>query len=409
MRTSYSALETYTLCPQKYKFQEIDRIPAKKSRAAVFGTRVHQSLRYMFSRDPLFPTLDEVLHDFRERWSAFAKDARERGDSADPLSPEEEALYQEAGEKMLRNFYAKNAPWNFTVLDLESRFEVLIEDPRRKETHVLAGIIDRIDKTGDGYEVIDYKTSRRMPSQADADRDLQMSIYALGISRKWPHVKPEALTLSLYFLRHGEKLSTTRSSEAAAATAREVLRTVSEIQGTLERGERFSPKPGPHCGFCPYKPVCPAWKHLYRDQGAGIRGQDELDAVVKEYFEIVKAERKNEARRAELKTKIKAYMEAEGLDRVFGEHGVMTRSVQKRYAYDAEKVRATLEPLGKWEEALAVDEKKLKTLLASLPPEVGSAIDEARVLIREFTVLAASTKPVSPPSPPPTPTDASQQ
>src|SRR3989338_7593405 len=70
MRTSYSALETYKLCPQKYKFQEIDRVPAKKSKAAVFGTHIHSSLRFMFSRDPPFPTLDEVLARFPGQFSA---------------------------------------------------------------------------------------------------------------------------------------------------------------------------------------------------------------------------------------------------------------------------------------------------------------------------------------------------
>src|SRR3989338_5960994 len=202
MRTSYSALETYKLCPQKYKFQEIDRVPAKKSKAALFGTHLHSTLKFMFSRDPLFPTLDEVLNYFREQWPPPEKIE---------VTPEEKSLYFAAGEEMLKKFYANNAPWNFNVVDLESRFEVLIEDPRRREAHVLAGRIDRIDKTEDGYEVIDYKTSRRMPSQTDVDRDLQMSLYSLGLQRRWPHVKPGESTLSLYFLKHGEKLSTKRS------------------------------------------------------------------------------------------------------------------------------------------------------------------------------------------------------
>lgn len=389
MRTSYSALETYKLCPQKFKFQELDRIPAKKFKAALFGTLVHSCLKFMFSKGPLFPTLDEVLAYFRENFPP---------PETFEAAPEEKQLYLAEGERILKNFYKKNAPWNFNVLDLESRFEVLIEDQRRKETHVLAGRIDRIDKTDGGYEVIDYKTSRRMPPQADVDKDRQMSIYALGLAKRWPHVKADEITLSLYFLKHGEKLSTKRSAEATAATAREVLKTVSAIEDKVASGQRFDPTPGAHCDFCSYKPICPAWRHLYKKQEAGIKNPEEMDSVLREYFALSTAERKSEMRLAELKAKIRAYMEAEGYDRVFSEDGYLSRSIQRRYAYDFEKVRALLEPLGKWENVLSADEKKLAAVLKTLPLDVQSQVEEAKTLTREFAVITTSTKKTPPPA-----------
>ncbi len=390
MRTSYSALETYKLCPQKFKFHDIDRIPEKKSKVAIFGSHIHSTLKYMFSQDPLFPTLDEVLNYFRENFPQ-----QEKFEAA----PEEKEIYLAAGERMLKSFYAKNAPWNFSVVDLESRFEVLLEDPRRKETHILAGRMDRIDKTENGYEVIDYKTARTMPSQDKVNHDLQLSIYALGLQKRWPHIKPENITLSLHFLKHGEKLSTSRSLEAVEATKHDVLKTISEIQGKLGSGERFEPTPGAYCSFCSYKPICPAWRHLYKkaEDAAGIQNQTELDRAIKEYFEVFKENKKNDARLGELKEKIKEFMEREGFDRVFGEDGYISRSRQKRFAYDFEKVRAILEPLGKWEEILAADDKKLKALLKALPLEVQSQIGEAKVLTKEFTVITASTKKIKAP------------
>lgn len=389
MRTSFSALETYKLCPQKYKFEVIDRIPAKKSSAALFGTHIHGTLRFMFSRDPLFPTLDEVIAYFRENWPS---------DEKMPLASEEKEIYLAEGERMLKNFYAKNAPWNFSVVDLESKFEVFIEDPKSHETHVLAGRIDRIDKIESGYEVIDYKTTRRMPSQADVDRNLQMSIYALGLQRRWPHVTSDEIQLSLYYLKHGEKLSTRRTAEATEATAFEVLKTIAEIQKKLATGDRFEPVPGSFCDWCPYKPMCPAWKHLYRKkQEAGIKNQEEIDVVLKEYFSVLKEKERDEARLAELKTRIRLYMEAAGYDRVFGEDGYLSRSEQKRYRYDLEKVRSILEPLGKWESILAADERKLKLILKELPLEIQSEIAAVRILTSEFTVMSASTKKIKPP------------
>ncbi|MEK7133318.1 MAG: PD-(D/E)XK nuclease family protein, partial [Patescibacteria group bacterium] len=176
MRASFSALDTYKTCPLKYKYQEIDKIRVPKSKEAVFGTIIHSALKFMFKRDPLYPALDEVVNFFSEKWQEQKKEKIE-------WSEEEQDAYYQDGLDLLKKFYAKNQPWNFNVVDLETRFETPLE------THVLTGIIDRIDKPAeDVYEIIDYKTARRMPSQEELDRNLQMSIYHLGLIRRWPHL-----------------------------------------------------------------------------------------------------------------------------------------------------------------------------------------------------------------------------
>ncbi|MBI1957355.1 MAG: PD-(D/E)XK nuclease family protein, partial [Candidatus Niyogibacteria bacterium] len=114
MRISYTGLETYQTCPLKYKFAEIDRIRVPKSKEAVFGTLLHSSLKYLFSRDPLYPTLDETLNYYLSGWADYAP-------KTTWSSPEEEKMYREQGIGILKKFYASNQPWNFNVLDLESR------------------------------------------------------------------------------------------------------------------------------------------------------------------------------------------------------------------------------------------------------------------------------------------------
>lgn len=383
MRTSYSALDTYRQCPQKYKFQEIDKIRAPKSKEAIFGTLVHDALRFMFSRDPLYPTLDQVVAYFRENF-----------DSKSMNWPDaEREAYRGSGLSMLKSFYAKNAPWNFSVIDLESKFEVLVEDSVIGETHILAGKIDRIDKLDNGtFEIIDYKTARKLPSQEKVNNDLQLSLYHLGLQKKWPQLEPHQIKLSLYFLKHGEKLSTVRTEEEIETTRQGMLGAIREIKKRVETGERFEPNPSPLCDWCAFKSVCPAWKHLYRNKKSGIRSQEEIDAVLKEYFDLAKNNGATEARMAELKLKIREYMERGGYDRVFGEGGFISKSLQKRYAYDFDKIRAILEPLGVWEDILAADEKKLKALQKKLPPHIRQEIEAAKILTKEFTVLTASVK-----------------
>lgn len=398
MRTSYSAIGTYLQCPQKYKFQEIDRIRAPKGKEAIFGSLIHDALKFTFKRDPLFPTPDEVIGYFREHWpscEAFAAESKN-----DPLkrswTEEEEKVYFEEGVRMLKKFYEKNAPWNFMVVDLESRFEVALVDDKTGETHILAGIIDRIDKLPDGtYEIIDYKTSKRMPSQEALARDLQLSLYSLGLQKRWPHLAPEHIKLSLYFLKHGEKLSTAATPETTERTKSHILNTIAEIQEYTRSGKEFEPMPNALCDWCGFRPMCPAWKHLYGKNDKLQMTNDELNAAIKEYFEIKKIHQKNEERLKELQRQIKEYMQKENLTRIFGDEGVISKKTIQRYEYDWAETKSILSPIGKWEEVLKIDEARLRRILREVPEEVRMAIEKTRRVAKGYAVLTISLKKIA--------------
>lgn len=387
MRTSYSALETYLQCPQKYKFQEIDKIKAPKSKEAVFGTLVHDALKYMFSRDPLFPTAEQILAHFRE--------GIERSKTI--FTDEERNLYLVSGQDILKRFYAKNPPWNFTVVDLESFFEVPLADEKTGATHILAGKIDRIDKTEDGaYEIIDYKTNKKLPSQADVDNNLQLSLYHLGVMRRWPHLNPQNIRLSLYFLKAREKLATSRTKEALAETRAKTITMIREIEMKKQEGEKaFPPKPSALCGWCAYKRICPAWRHLYQTQSSKSKDQifEEIDIknIISEYFAIKDEDTKNEKRLGELTEQIHSYLDQEKLERIFGEEGIIARKTQERASWDTEKLRPVLIELGLWERVAAPDVKKIKALFPTLTSDTQTKLAEAKI-IKIFSVLTASKK-----------------
>ena len=392
MRTSYSALQTYTQCPQKYKFQEIDRIPAKKSKEAVFGTYVHSALNFMFKQTPLFPTVEETCGHFRINFPASPNDVFET-----------EAIrkaYFDEGVRILKSFYKKNPPWNFSVLGLETRFEVILEDEKNSATHILAGKIDRIDKLSDGtYEIIDYKTAKRLPSQEAVDSDLQLSLYALGVQKKWPHMSSENLKVSLYFLKHQEKLSSLRTPDSGQRVLRNALETISEISTRTAGNKQFEPMPSALCDYCPYKTLCPAWKHLYRKRATNPTDSAPLpiDDITKEYLALKKEDQKNGKRMDELQAKIKEYMEREGVTRVFGDEGYISRSVQTRHSYRFDKIREILEPIGKWKDILDADEKKLRSLMKELPEETRQKLILYGIETREFIALKVSLKKIKSP------------
>jgi len=389
MHTSYSALDTYKTCPLKYKYQEIEKRKTPKRVEQVFGTVVHAALRRMFERDPLYPALDEVLDFYAKKW----KEAADKIEWKDPGRKEaEEKMYFEEGIKLLGNFYKKNSPWNFNAVELESRFRIELQDPETGATHTLGGVIDRIDKdTGsDVYEIIDYKTGKKMPSQEMLEDDLQLGLYSIALAKRWPDVAPERIQTSLYFLKHNEKISAVHSREKLKRAKERILAIINEIEKRIAADE-FEPTPGPLCNWCGFRPVCPMWSHEYKKEKPATPSDEEAAAAIRDYFAIKDAEDVNKKRLALLREKILAYMESEQIVRVFGGDGYITKTLQERISFDMEQAQPVLEKMGKWNDILSPDAKKLEQLLSSLSEEEKNELLAAKKT-RSFTTLKASKK-----------------
>lgn len=339
MRISYSALDIYKTCPLKFKFQEIDKIRVPKTMELVFGSVIHSALQYMFERNPLYPSIEQVVDFFRDNWQKQTAVFQEKH------YEKQKKIYCDDGIDILKRFYKKNQPWNFNNLELESFFSVELEDPKTKEVHTLTGKIDRIDKNreSDEYEIIDYKTSKKMPSQAVVDKDLQMSLYNLGLLKKWPHLSPDKIKLSLYYVKHGEKLATKRDEKEIEETKKFILDSIREIEERKKRDD-FPPHPSALCDWCGYRQMCPMWKHLYKIQDTKYKIQKEkdLEPVIREYFELKDQNEKNSEHLDELKTIIYGFMDEQKIERVFGNEGYLTRKTQEKISYDMKKIKDAL-------------------------------------------------------------------
>jgi RecB family exonuclease len=374
MRISYSALETFTTCPAQYKFQYIDRIKVPKSKEAVFGSLIHETLR-MFHEPtrPTPPSEEELLKYFTDKW-----------DPSVYQDPQEEAFAFHQGIEILKNYYLQNQGLKFNIVNLETPFEAPILDGQ--ELHQITGKIDRIDKLDDGtFEVIDYKTAKKMPAQEQVDKNLQLSVYHLGLTNRWPSLQQEnkPVKLTLYFLKHGERLSTTRTNQQLNETKERILSIIEAIKKSS-----FEPKPNVLCDWCQYQPYCPMYKHKFNKQKTV--DEEQIKSIIQEYFEIKSRQEQDTKRMAELKEAINQYCDQQGIDRIFGEHGYITRLPQKRFEYDAAKLKEVLEPLGKWDEILTIDTAKFKKIIEQLPYDLRKKIDQAKKLEKEFKVITAS-------------------
>jgi RecB family exonuclease len=360
VRLSYSSINTYETCPAKFKFQYEDRVPGAPSPALSFGDSLHQALHRFHSRPvPVAPSLPELQEMLETVWVAdgFASES-------------EEQTYLDHGHQVLAQYHRENADAYRIPAALEFRFCVPLEGIE------LSGMIDRMDRIpGGGYEIIDYKTNRRLPPQTAIDRDLQLSVYYLAAKEVWG-IEPERLTL--YYLLPGQRMTTTRTADDLD----ELRRRIATVAARIEAG-KFEPRQNPLCDWCDYQRLCPLFRHGYeREEGDPAPRMTE---VVDEWIELKRRGRQVYRRIDELAGLINAFCDEHGYGRLFGSDGAaVDRRPQHVTAPDESHLRQVLEPLGLWERVLSVDPGKVTDLIESrsLPPDVEDAILASREDVR---------------------------
>lgn len=372
MRISYSALETYKQCPLKFKFQYIDKIPTPKSKEALFGTLIHKALKVLHEPGIAIPTEEELLQFFTNNWDpSIYKDEQQA------------SIAFAQGVKMLKDYYAKNYPAQFNVVALETPFEAPIQNG--SDLHLITGKIDRIDKTPDNlFEVIDYKTTKKMPSQEAVDKDLQLSVYHLGVVNRWPSIIKEKrpIKVSLYYLKHGEKLSSLRQAEHLEATKEDIIKNIENIS-QANSVDKFDPRPNPLCDWCEYQKWCPLFKHKFIEEKLFYNDQD-VKTLLDEYLATSDEIEQKDKRLAEIKENLGKFMDQEGMERLFSEDGYITRKTIQRFKYDIDLLKEILEATGKWQEVLKIDETKLKKIAKELPRDSRAKIEQTKKLDKEY-------------------------
>ncbi len=114
----------------------------------------------------------------------------------------------------------------------------------------MTGRMDRMDRVeSGGVAIVDYKTGKPK-SQEDADKSLQLSLYALAAKEVWGL---RADRLILHNLEDNTVVVTTRESGDLEEAKLKVRETAENIAAG-----NFPAKPGYHCSFCPYRNLCPA-------------------------------------------------------------------------------------------------------------------------------------------------------
>jgi DNA helicase II / ATP-dependent DNA helicase PcrA len=229
---SASDLETYRLCPLKYKFARVFRIPQEATIHQRFGIALHTVLE-RFHKSPNAGR-EELFELFEGAWRRGGF-----GETDDDLQ------FRERGVEALERYWENTRDQEGDPVWFERSFSFTLGP------HVIRGRVDRVDRLPDGsYEVIDYKTGRAKTAE-ELQRDVQLSIYQMGAREAWGI---ETSAHSYYFVMNAEKVPVAHSEEELAR----VRTTIEEIGEGISRQD-FRPTPSHEiCSFCDYRIICPA-------------------------------------------------------------------------------------------------------------------------------------------------------
>ncbi len=252
---SPSRAADFKTCPLLYRFRTIDRLPERKSPAAVRGTLVHAVLERLYDLPARQRTAEAARELVAPAWEELRADPEvaelfaDGGAAADgPEPPSLEAWLASAG-KLVETYFTLEDPSRIEPHGREELVEVTLPDGL-----LLRGYVDRLDVARNGaLRVVDYKTGS-MPREAfEAKALFQMKFYALVI---WRTRGVVPAMLQLIYLGSGEVLRYVPDEADLRATERKVEALWAAIRTARETGD-WRARRSKLCSWCAHQALCP--------------------------------------------------------------------------------------------------------------------------------------------------------
>jgi DNA helicase-2/ATP-dependent DNA helicase PcrA len=220
LRLSFSQLHQFELCPVRYRFQEVWRVPAPPDELLPRVARRSGS------------ELGAAVHRALDAWHTTGGDLL--GEYEGP----------EAGRQLLERYLAHPLAGART-LAAEAEFNLrLAGDVRVK------GLVDRVCELDGRTVLVDYKTNARLDERLRETYSGQLRLYGLAAKRGLLPGGPDP-RLVLYDLRRGDAIEVTPDPDGAETRVVEAAGRIAEGDFTLgpEHGDR-------PCFLCAYRSLC---------------------------------------------------------------------------------------------------------------------------------------------------------
>ena len=252
---SPSRAADFKSCPLLYRFRTIDRLPERKSRAAVRGTLVHTVLERLYDLPPAERTVETARELVGPAWSELQTEPGVAelfgAGAAEDASGETVDTWLASAGRLVETYFALEDPTRIQPHGREELVEVTLPDGL-----LLRGFVDRLDVARNGaLRVVDYKTGATPREAFEGKALFQMKFYALVL---WRTRGVVASQLKLIYLGDGEAL--TYAPDEAELLRFE--RTLQAIWAAIERAvstQDFRPSPSRLCGWCDHQAFCPSF------------------------------------------------------------------------------------------------------------------------------------------------------
>ncbi|HJX44306.1 MAG TPA: RecB family exonuclease [Geodermatophilus sp.] len=251
---SPSRAADFKTCPLLYRFRTIDRLPEKRSPAAVRGTLVHAVLERLYDLPQGERTVEAARGLVGPAWEELQADPEVAAlfapgeDGAQP--PSLESWLASAGT-LVETYFRLEDPTRIQPEGREQLVEVTLPDGL-----LLRGYVDRLDVARNGaLRVVDYKTGS-MPREAFESKALfQMKFYALVL---WRTRGVVASQLKLIYLGDGEALTYAPEEGELLRFERTLLAIWAAIERAVATGD-FRPNRTRLCDWCDHQALCPSF------------------------------------------------------------------------------------------------------------------------------------------------------
>ncbi len=240
LELSHGQIDDWTTCPLKYRYAHVVQVPLGSDPRAMYGIAIHHAIRVFHQHrmrgHPI--SADDVVAVFERAWSSEGFFSREH---------EERRLAE--GRAALRRFVEREQASDRLPLAVEMEFRF------RLGADIVAGRWDRIDESGEGIVLVDYKTGEiedGEKAEKRAEKSLkedQLGLYALAYAETRQALPAR---VQLHFVDSG-LVGEAEVEEKHLDAARERVRAAA----AGIRSGRFPADPDQRkCGYCPYSRFC---------------------------------------------------------------------------------------------------------------------------------------------------------
>ncbi len=228
LEINYSKIKAYLDCPFLYRYIYVERKFAPQTPFSSLGLSVHRALaRYHAAGKDL----SDLLAHYEDAWLNYGYS-----------TAQESMEFYNRGAGVLENWWLYSQNNRAETIYSEKKFEFPFGKWRVK------GTIDRVDRLGAGLvELIDYKMGFEGKTSKDVSSSLQLSMYAIGLSRAL-NLKVGAIA---YFVLSGpEKISVPYDPSTEEAT-------LGLVGGPAEKMLALDMSRKGECSRCPTRKFCP--------------------------------------------------------------------------------------------------------------------------------------------------------